>query len=567
MKFNEIEYRRPDIMALEEKFISLLNKFDKAENADIQNEIITEINKLRMDFQTMSTVAHIRYSIETTNKKYEVEQEYFDSNSPLYEGLVHNYYISIINSKFRNELEAKWGKQLFAFAETIIKTHKPEIVEDLKIENKLKTDYTKIIASAKIPFDGEDRNLSGLVPFIESTDRNVRRRANEAKWKFFAEHAEEFDRIYDELVRVRDRMAKKLGFKDFVEMGYARMGRTDYNADMVAVFRKQIKDHITPVAVKLKDRQAKRLGLDFLKYYDLPVDYKDGNAKPEGNPEWIMNCAVKMYNELSPETGEFFNFMVENELMDLVTKQGKDAGGYCAYIENYKYPFIFSNFNGTSGDVEVLTHEAGHAFQAYSSKDFSIPEYFSPTLEACEIHSMSMEFLTWPWMNCFFDEQTDKFKYSHLKDSLIFIPYGVTVDEFQHYVYENPDASPEMRKEVWLEIEKKYLPYMDYDGNEFLEKGGRWQQQRHIFMSPFYYIDYCLAQICAFQFWKRSNENEEEALKDYIELCKAGGSMSFLELVMLAKLVSPFDKNCVGSFVGDVEKWLDEFDVKYFEKN
>jgi M3 family oligoendopeptidase len=526
-----------------------------------------DINYLRMEFQTMNTLASIKYTIETTNAEYENEQNFFDAITPVYEGVITKYYSSIIKSKFRQELEGKWGKQLFAIAELIIKTHSPEIVEDLKLENQLKTDYTKLLASAKIMFEGEERNLAALAPFMESTDREIRKSANEAKWKFFAEHDGEFDRLYDELVKVRYRMAKKLGFKNFVEMGYARMGRTDYNPDMVAVFRKQVEDHIVPITVKLKNKQKARLGIDSFKYYDQPLDYKDGNAKPEGEPEWIVNCALKMYNELSPETAEFFNFMVENELMDLVTKKGKDTGGYCTFIEKYKSPFIFSNFNGTSGDVEVLTHEAGHAFQAYSSRNFEVPEYFSPTLEACEIHSMSMEFLTWPWMNCFFNEQTDKFKYSHLKGSLIFIPYGVAVDEFQHFIYENPDVTPQERKKAWLEIEKKYQPYIDYDGNEFLEKGGKWQHQRHIYMSPFYYIDYCLAQICAFQFWKRANENDEQALNDYIRLCKAGGSKSFLGLVKLANLISPFDKNCVKSFVGDVEKWLNNFDAKYFNLN
>jgi M3 family oligoendopeptidase len=267
-----------------------------------------------------------------------------------------------------------------------------------------------------------------------------------------------------------------------------------------------------------------------------------------------------MYSELSPETNEFFNFMLDNEMMDLVNKKGKDTGGYCTFIEKYKSPFIFSNFNGTMGDIEVLTHEAGHAFQAYSSRNFEIPEYFFPTSEACEIHSMSMEFLTWPWMNCFFKDQTDKFKYSHLKGSVIFIPYGVSVDEFQHWVYDNPEATPAERKQAWLDIERKYLPYIDYDNNEFLEKGGRWQQQRHIYMSPFYYIDYCLAQICAFQFWKKSNENREEALEDYLRLCKAGGSQSFLGLVNTANLISPFEDGCLKSFMGVIDNWLESFD-------
>ena len=223
-------------------------------------------------------------------------------------------------------------------------------------------------------------------------------------------------------------------------------------------------------------------------------------------------------------------------------------------------PFIFSNFNGTSGDIDVLTHEAGHAFQVYCSKDYQIPEYHWPTYEACEIHSMSMEFFTWPWMELFFKEDTAKYRFTHLSEALLFIPYGVTVDEFQHFVYAHPEASPQDRKAAWREIEKKYLPHRDYEDNDYLERGGYWHQQGHIFGDPFYYIDYTLAQICAFQFWKRSRENRETAWADYLRLCQAGGSQSFLELVGLANLISPFEDGCIASVVKVIEDWLDGVD-------
>ncbi len=562
MKFSEIIYKRPDIKTLREKFNQLLDIYETADDFEIQNAIMKDINSLRMEFESMNTLSSIHYSIDTDNDKNEAEQKFFDDNLPLYEGLVHRYYECLIRSKFRPQLELKWGKQLFEVAEVSVKTYSPEIVGDLIRENELRTEYTKLLASAKIFFDGEERNLAGLGSYMQSTDRDVRKAANDAKWNFFAENAGQFDRIYDDVVKVRDRMAKKLGYDNFIQMGYDRMGRTDYNAEMVAKFRKQVLDYIVPITVRLKQRQQERLGIDEFKYYDQPIDYKSGNAKPHGTADWIVGCAKNMYAELSSETKEFFDFMINNELMDLVTKKGKDTGGYCTFIEKYKSPFIFSNFNGTSGDIEVLTHEAGHAFQAYSSRNFEIPEYFFPTSEACEIHSMSMEFLTWPWMDCFFKDQCDKFKYSHLKGSVIFVPYGVTVDEFQHWVYSNPNATSTERKKAWLEIEKKYLPYIDYDENAFLLEGGRWQQQRHIYMSPFYYIDYCLAQICAFQFWKKSNEDREKAMDDYMRLCKAGGSKSFLELVKLANLISPFEEGGMKSFVNAVGEWLENFNDK-----
>jgi M3 family oligoendopeptidase len=558
MKFSDMVYMRPEIDEFEKRFNSLLSTFDSAPSFTVQDEIMKEINELRKEFQTMSTIAGIKYSINTLDKQFEAEQRYFDTNIPVYEGLIYKFYNSLIKTKFRAQLEKKWGKQLFDFASQMIKTFSPVILSDLQRENKLRTEYTKLLASARITFDGKERNLASMVPFIESTDRETRKLANEAKWKFFADNADQFDRIFDDLVKLRHKVALKLGFKNFIEMGYARMGRTDYNYEMVSVFRKQVEELIVPLALKLKQSQKERLGIESFKYYDQPIDFREGNAKPQGEPDWIVSCAKKMYEELSPETGEFFNFMVDNGMMDLVTKKGKDTGGYCTFIEKFKAPFIFSNFNGTMGDVEVLTHEAGHAFQAFRSRDFDIPEYIVPTAEACEIHSMSMEFLTWPWMQNFFKDQTNKFKYSHLKGSLIFLPYGVSVDEFQHFVYENPDASPVERNLAWIEIEKKYLPYIDYDENEFLKKGGRWQQQRHIYMSPFYYIDYCLAQICAFQFWKKSMDDRENALKDYIRLCSAGGSKSFLKLVELANLESPFKEGGMKPVITHIENWLDK---------
>lgn len=545
---------------MEEKFNTLLEQFVNAVNAEEQAKAMDEINKLRSYVETMSAIAQVRHTINTTDEFYKAEQDFYDEVGPVFKGMITKYYEALVNSKFRSELETKWGKQLFNIAELTLKTFSPEVIEDLQLENKLSSEYTKLIASAKIFFEGEERNLPQLVPFQLSTDREMRKKANEAKYNFMKENEEKLDQIYDELVKVRTRIAHKLGYKNFVELGYARLTRTDYNAEMVANFRKQVEEYIVPVATRLKERQRKRIGVDELKYYDDRFSFKTGNPTPKGDPEWIINNGKKMYSELSPETEEFFNFMLDHELMDLVSKKGKASGGYCTFFPEYKAPFIFSNFNGTAGDIDVLTHEAGHAFQVYLSRDYQIPEYNWPTLEACEIHSMSMEFFTWPRMELFFKEDTDKYKFSHLSEGLLFIPYGVAVDEFQHFVYENPEATPTERKRAWREIEKKYLPHRNYEGNEYLENGGFWHQQGHIFNSPFYYIDYTLAQICAFQFWKKMHENREAAWADYVHLCKQGGSKPFTELVKEAKLISPFEDGCVKSVIGVIEDWLNSVD-------
>ncbi|GGH85048.1 M3 family oligoendopeptidase [Pullulanibacillus pueri] len=562
MKFSEYAYQRPDIQVIDKQIHDLLEQFNAADSAEAQSHLIDEMNKVRGEFESMAEVAAIRHTIDTTDPYYEQEQDYFDETQPLYQGLVTDIYQALIHSKFRNELEAKKGKQLFKMAELTLKTFSPEVIEELQQENRLATEYDKLIASAKVVFEGEEYNLNQLTPFRVSIDRSVRKAATEAFYQFMSDNEAQFDGIYDKLVKVRSKIAQKLGFESFVELGYARMLRTDYSADHVAKFRKQVEDFLVPLTTKLLQRQQERLGLDVFTYYDEAVQYKTGNATPKGDADWIVKQAKQMYAEMSPETDEFFSFMTDHGLMDLLAKKGKASGGYCTYISKWQSPFIFANFNGTSGDIDVLTHEGGHAFQAYSSRDFATPEYQFPTYEAAEIHSMSMEFFAWPWMERFFGEDVDKYKFTHLGGALLFIPYGVAVDEFQHFVYAHPEATPTERKAAWRSLEKRYLPHLNYEGNNYLENGGFWHKQGHIFSSPFYYIDYTLAQICALQFWKKMNENHEAAWADYVHLCQQGGSRSFIELVKLAGLMSPFEEGCVEAVVGAAEDYLNQIDDK-----
>ena len=564
MKFPEYAYTRPNLKSINKQFEKSISNFANAATLTEAEGALNKINRLRRDFTSMASIGQIRHTIDTRDGFYDAENQFYDENSPVFEALVTEFYKKLIVSKFRPELETKWGNQLFNIADLAIKTFQPSILTMLQEENKLASEYVKIKASAQIELDGKTYNLSSIQPLETDSDRNTRKAAAKAKWAFFEQNASEMERIYDELVKIRHKIALELGYKNFVELGYARMLRSDYDAKMVANFRKQVKDFIVPISQKLYARQAKRLGLDDLKFYDEDYKFKSGNPKPKGTPEEILRGADKMYAELSKDTDKFFQFMRQNDLMDLVAKDGKATGGYCTYIGKYKAPYIFSNFNGTSGDIDVLTHEAGHAFQVFSSRNMGINEYHWPTYEACEIHSMSMEFFTWPWMQLFFKEDTEKYHFAHLAAALQFLPYGVAVDEFQHFVYENPHITPTERNKAWREIEQKYLPQRNYEGTSYLENGGFWQKQGHIFSTPFYYIDYTLAQICAFQFWKKDRENHTKAWADYVRLCKAGGSQSFLGLVELANLRSPFEDGCIESVVGEITHWLDGVDDSKF---
>jgi oligoendopeptidase, M3 family len=560
MKFNEYKYEHLDLEKIKKEFSELIESFEKAENVEGQVNAFDEIIKLRNHIETMQTLVSVRHSIDTNDEFYDKENEYMDEISPILFGFTNDFYKALVNSKFKDELIQKYGKFLFDLAENTLKTFSPEIIPDAQEENRLSSKYSKLIASAKIDFDGKELNLSQMVPYTQSKDRNVRIEAAKKVAQFFSENQDEFDNIYDSLVKVRTRMAQKMGYKNFVEFGYKQLSRLEYDAKMVEGYRKQVLENIVPLHTELRERQGKRLGVDKLKFYDEAIKFNSGNADPHGSPEWILNNGKTMYKELSKETDEFFTFMTENNLLDLLSKKGKMSGGYCTYIPEHKAPFIFANFNGTSHDIDVLTHEAGHAFQVYQSRGFEVPEYLWPSYEACEIHSMSMEFLTWPWMDLFFENDTDKYKFIHLSEALLFIPYGVTVDEFQHWVYENPEATPKERREKWIEIEKKYLPTRDYGEVEELKNGIFWFRQGHIFSSPFYYIDYTLAQVCAFQFWIKSKENREKAWQDYLNLCKLGGSKPFFELMKSANLKNPFEEGTLAFVIPKIKEYLDNVD-------
>ena len=559
-QFKDIPYIRPDMDALKEAFQKAERQFENAHSANEQIAAIDDVQKLKSHYQTMQTLAEIRHTIDTRDTFYDAENTFFDEKSPLYIEMTNNFNKKLLGSTFRKELEEEFGTHIFTITELEMKVFAPDIIEDLAEENKLASSYDKLIASAQINFAGEKRTLTQLTPYMEDKERSIRKQAAEAYYGFFAEHEAELDRIYDNLVKIRTRIARKLGYKNFIQLGYDRMNRTDYDAEMVAAYREQICREIVPITAGLLKRQAKRLGVERMYYYDEPLKYTTGNAVPHGGPDWILANANKMYAELSPETKEFFTFMSSYNMLDVLAKKGKAGGGYCTTIPDYKAPFIFANFNKTQHDVEVMTHEAGHAFQAYQSRNARLLEYVWPTYEACEIHSMSMEFFTWPWMKLFFDEQTDKFCFTHLSGALQFLPYGATVDEFQHWVYEHPEASPAERKSAWRRIEKKYLPERDYGDNDFLNRGGYWMRQGHIFSVPFYYIDYTLAQVCALQFWAKSLENREAAWKDYLRLCKAGGKYPFLRLVELAGLKNPFEDGCIASVVPACTQWLNGID-------
>ena len=474
MKFSEMPYTRPDYNAAAKELEGLTARLRDAASAQEQAALYREYETLLAHLNTQATLCEIRHTVDTRDAFYEAEQAYNDEQAPLLEEKLQPFRQALLASPYRAELEESLGKLLFTNMELEEKAFSPEIVPLMQEENRLANEYQKLYASAKIPFMGKTVTVAQLGPYKESADRATRRAALEAEGSFFDENREQFDELFDKLVQNRTAQAKALGFDTFVELGAIRRQRNCYTPAGVAAFRDQVVRDLVPLTVKIKERQAKRLGIawDDFTFADNALGFKDGSATPEGTPEEILAAGKKMYGELSPETRDFIHLMFENDLFDVLAKDGKAPGGYCTSLVDYGCPFIFSNFNGTSGDVDVLTHEAGHAFADFiASRNVPTHALRCPTMEGAETHSMSMEFLTAPWHHLFFGGQTDKYELSHAEDALLFIPYGCLVDHFQEEVYLHPEMTPEERNQKWLELEARYRPYINFDGLPFYGRG------------------------------------------------------------------------------------------------
>lgn len=559
MKFSQMPYQRPDLEAVRQEYREILQQLRSARSAEEQIAAVERYYESEGHVATAACLASIRHTIDTRDAFYDAENDFFDENLPLLKDLEQEIGQAMLASPFRPELEERLGKLLFINLEIENRSFKPEMMELMQEENRLCSEYQKLYASAMVEFDGKTMPLPKLGPYKQSTDRAVRRAAYEEEGRFFDAHREELDRLYDQLIQNRTAQARMLGYENYLQLGYDRMGRNCYDVKKVAAFRDQIAEDLVPVVARVKARQAKRLGVDPFRFWDDVLLFPDGNPVPQGTADDILAAGLEMYRKLSPETAEFIDHLYENELLDVLSREGKAPGGYCTELYDYRSPFIFSNFNGTSGDVDVLTHEAGHAFAGWRAmKQGILHPLMSPTMEACECHSMSMEFLTGPYHQLFFGPATRRYEIAHCEESLTFIPYGCMVDEFQHRMYENPELTPQQRNQVWLELEQKYRPWVDFGDLPFYGRGAGWQRQLHIYLYPLYYIDYCMAQTVAFQFWMASLTDREGTWKRYLAFADQGGTRTFEELVHGAGLKLPYDPGCMREVGGAVGRWLEE---------
>ena len=557
--FQDMPYARPDMEALKTQYRETIDKLTAATDYSEARAAFFALEAAESAAFTMGSLCHVRNTIDTADPFYEGEVKWFRAESAALIPLRKAYGQALLASPCRPEFEAEFGQQMFRLIDASQRTADERIIPDVIREGELTQQYQKDSALAVTDFRGEKVNFYGLLKHMESTDRQERKEAFHAWAALYEKISPRLDAQFDELVHLRDKMAHTLGFESYTDLAYLERRRFDYTQADAANFRKQVKEIVTPAVAEIVERQRRRLGVDKLRYYDEALIFPEGNANPEGTREELVQKAQRMYREMSPETGEFFDFMVKYDLFDLETRPGKRMGGYMTRFPLYKAPFIFSNFNGTSADVKVLTHEAGHAFQGYlAMRSIPVQMLSGSTSEINEIHSMSMEQFAYPWAESFFGKNSEKYLTSHLIQALSVIPYMVSVDEFQHRVYEKPDMTAHERRQVWRGIEKEYMPWRDYDGVPFLEEGGFWMQKQHIFLYPFYYIDYALARMCAFQYYGRAKRDRAAAWEDYLRLCRAGGTRGYFELLEVGNLLNPFHDGVVAASVGHVIEEIKE---------
>ena len=563
MKFNEMTYTRPDIDALLARCRELAAKAAAAPDGDALVRLYYEQSEAFAEYNTAANLANIHYTCDTRDAYWKAEQDFFDANGPA----VTNASVEISRAFLANPhvdaLTEKFGTTCVVGMKNAVLSMDDRTVELQQQFNALVSRYQQIYGGALVELDGKQLTIPQLGPYKEDLNPAVRRAAYEAEAGYFDAHRAELDELYGQIVQNLNAQARVMGYRDYSELSYVRMNRIGYGPEEIRKFRDQVANDVVPQLQKVMALRAKRTGIAHPAFTDLPIMFKDGNPKPIPGYKARMDAARTMYHELSPETAEFIDFMQDNELFDVESRPGKMSGGYMTSLPSYKAPFIFANWNNTSGDVDVLTHECGHAFEGYvAERDPAIPaDLECPGMESAEIHSMAMEFLTAPWHHLLFGRDTDKYALLHAEDSFVFLAYGCEVDEFQHIMYQNPDLTPDERNAEWLKLEKKYRPWIDFDNLPFYGRGAGWQRQLHIYECPFYYIDYCLSTMAALQFFLLSLTDHKDAWERYLRLVRRAGTASYTELLETAGLKVPFEEGSIKGIAQQMTDWLEAHQV------
>ena len=424
---------------------------------------------------------------------------------------------------------------------------------------KLVTEYNEICGAQMVEFDGEQKTFAQMAIYFENTDRSIR----EAAWKAVSERRfednERVSEIYDELVQIRHKIATNAGFEGFQQYMFASMHRFDYSIADCLEFHDSIETVCQPLRHRTDLERMEELGLDSLRPWDMGVDVK-GRAplQPFNDVQEMVDGCSRIFHNMSEELGNYFDLLDSNDCLDLDSRKGKAPGGYQYYLQKSRLPFIFMNAAGTQRNIETMIHEAGHAFHSFYSGHLDLIHERDSPIEFAEVASMSMELLTHPHWEEFYDiKYADRARRKHLEDIISFMPWMATIDAFQHWVYANPNHSREERAEKWLELGERFGPKVDMNGFEEIQKVS-WQRQGHLFGVPFYYVEYGIAQLGALQLWKYHREDTQDALARYKAGLSLGYTRGLTELFEASGLELSFSKSYVGGLIGEIDEALAE---------
>jgi oligoendopeptidase F len=398
-------------------------------------------------------------------------------------------------------------------------------------EAKLGNEYNKLSGSLTVKFQGEERTLVAMGRYQEETDRTLREEA----WKAVAarrlQEAGRFDELFDGLARLREKIAANAGFGNYRDYAFRSRGRFDYTPADCERFHDAIEAEVMPVMRELQAARRKQLGVAMLRPWDLAVDpLGRPPLRPFADTAEMERGSQKIFEQLDPDLAGGFKTLRDLRLLDLANRKGKAPGGYQSTLGETRLPFIFMNAVGLQRDVETILHEAGHAFHALATRDEPLYPYRSAPVEFCEVASMAMELLGAPHLNVFYPEPDAKrARRVHLEGIVGVFPWIATVDAFQHWAYTHPGHSPAERSAAWLRLMDRFGGDVDWSGWESA-RANLWHKQLHIFLYPFYYVEYGIAQLGALQVWANSRRDPVKALADYKAGLALGGSRPLPEL-------------------------------------
>ncbi|HEU5125999.1 MAG TPA: M3 family oligoendopeptidase [Verrucomicrobiae bacterium] len=423
-----------------------------------------------------------------------------------------------------------------------VELFRPENVALETEEARLSQQYQKLSGSLTVIFRGEERTLVQMGRFLEEPDQGLRKEAWEVVANRRLQEADKFEEIFDRLIKVRQQIAKNAGFDNYRDYAFRRMGRFDYTAADCEKFHHAVETVIMPVVRELQADRRKALNVEALRPWDLAVDpLNRPPLKPFEQVDQMVSRTQKIFDQLDGELASGFQQMQDLRLLDLANRKGKAPGGYQSTLAESRLPFIFMNAVGLQRDVETILHEAGHAFHALATRAEDLYAYRSAPIEFCEVASMSMELLGNEFIEEFYStDDSRRACRTHLEGIIGIFPWIATVDAFQHWIYTHPGHTRAERSLAWLELMDRFGGDVDWSGYD-KSRAYLWHRQLHIFLHPFYYIEYGIAQLGALQVWANSKQDKAKALNAYKNSLELGGSRPLPELFQAAGAKFQFD--------------------------